>query len=225
VELYTPYANSRRGKVGDEGAVAAATSASMAGVSELELDGVGLTSAGIRALEGMFAAGKCPLRKLWARTNGVGDEGAAEAAKLLAVPDSAPPTAGVVTLDLTKNLIGEVGGLAIASALVGNCCLTELMLSQNPIGDETAKALALAIVGNEDSAVRRLNLSQCSLGDVGATALAEALETEGGTEFGTHINALYLGRNAISDVGAAQLADALEDSINLKELYLGGCKM
>jgi Ran GTPase-activating protein (RanGAP) involved in mRNA processing and transport len=155
----------------------------------------------------------------------VGDEGAAEAAKLLAVPDSAPPTAGVVTLDLTKNLIGEVGGLAIASALVGNCCLTELMLSQNPIGDETAKALALAIVGNEDSAVRRLNLSQCSLGDVGATALAEALETEGGTEFGTHINALYLGRNAISDVGAAQLADALEDSINLKELYLGGCKM
>jgi Ran GTPase-activating protein (RanGAP) involved in mRNA processing and transport len=191
-----------------------------ASITDLELDNAGLTEAGVEKLASVLDQGVCRLTKLVLRHNLCGDRGCIAIAVGLKSPDSS-----IATLDLTKNKIGTEGAAALGDALRTNTTLTDLGVAKNPLGDAGCAAIADAVGANTESGLRRLDLSQCSFGDEGATALADALETDGGKQWGTQISALFLGRNAISDEGADVLADALEDSIYLKELYLGGCRI
>lgn len=216
---YTPYAPVGRGKMGDAGMSQLAGYLS-ASVTDLELDNAGLTEAGVETLAGVLDRGICRLTKLVLRHNLCGDRGCIAIAVGLKSPDSS-----IATLDLTKNKIGAEGAAALGDALRTNTTLTDLGMAKNPLEDAGCAAIADAVGANTESGLCRLDLSQCSFGDIGATALADALETDGGKQWGTQISALFLGRNAISDEGADVLADALEDSINLKELYLGGCRI
>ena len=80
---------------------------------------------------------------------------------------------------------------------------TELDLYMNSVGDVGAAALAKALEINP--AITTLSLSNNDITDVGAAALAEALKAKN-----TALTTLDLSENKISDVGAAALAEALK---------------
>ena len=77
----------------------------------------------------------------------------------------------------------------------------ELFLGGNSIGDAGATQLADALRTN--TSVKELYLGGNSIGDAGATQLADALRAN------TSVKLLYLSDNSIGDAGATQLADAL----------------
>ena len=84
--------------------------------------------------------------------------------------------------------------------------MTFLSLDFNHIGDVGAAALAKAIE-SPNSKLTRLNLQANQIGDAGAAALARALESPNSDIIG-----LELGSNRISDVGVTELAKSIESA-------------
>ena len=91
--------------------------------------------------------------------------------------------------------------------------LRDLTLSSNSIGDVGASALAEGIRAHP--ALRRLDLYFNRVGDAGAAALASALGSN------KALAELNLDSNKIGDVGATALADALGKNTALVALTLG----
>jgi Ran GTPase-activating protein (RanGAP) involved in mRNA processing and transport len=110
--------------------------------------------------------------------------------------------AGVTTLDLSVNRIGDDGAKVIAEALKVNTVLTTLGLSHSIIGIEGAVAIAEALKVN--SVLTSVNLQVNSIGDDGAKAIAEALKVN------AVVATLSLTYNQIGDEGANAIAEALK---------------
>jgi Ran GTPase-activating protein (RanGAP) involved in mRNA processing and transport len=79
-------------------------------------------------------------------------------------------------LDLSWNTLGllEEGVSYIASALASNNYLETLILTNCQLGHDAGRALAGGVTGN--TGLRLLDMRWNNLGDVGASALARALE-------------------------------------------------
>jgi hypothetical protein len=141
---------------------------------------------------------------------------------LVKVLKAKPP---LITLDLSRDIIGDVGAQALAEALKAKPSLTALYLESNRIGDTGAQALADALKAKPPLAA--LDLSDNRIGDTGAQALADALKLN------PPLAALKLGSNYISGhdivmtnligtAGAQALADALATNMTLTNLEIYG---
>ena len=136
------------------------------------------------------------LQNLDLEGNGIRDEGAKALAEGLIVHST------LQTFNLSSNQIGDEGATAIAEALKNNANLLTLDLCQNRIRKDGATAIAEALTSTSqglwkflsndkfkvdretdtvkefsvNSTLQELNLDFNSIGDEGASALAEALE-------------------------------------------------
>ena len=137
-------------------------------------------------------------------SNQIGVEGAHALAEALEVNRS------LQSLYLTNNQVGDEGAIALAKVLKEkNQILHKLCLEGNAVGDLGAASLAELV-----KKLRYLNLRLNEIGDMGAIALANALEQH------PKLHYLNLERNLIGDEGAMALAHALEKTDSLKTLNL-----
>jgi len=119
--------------------------------------------------------------------------------------------AGLTSVDLRFNSIGDDGAKAIAEALKVNAVLTNLRLDLNNIGAEGAIAIAEALKVN--AVLTTLNLWYNSIGVEGAKAIAEALKVN------AVMKNLSVAHNSnIVGEAAQQLAAAALGSLSLKVL-------
>eukprot|EP00566_Odontella_aurita_P009918 CAMPEP_0113575366 /NCGR_PEP_ID=MMETSP0015_2-20120614/27653_1 /TAXON_ID=2838 /ORGANISM="Odontella" /LENGTH=434 /DNA_ID=CAMNT_0000478587 /DNA_START=31 /DNA_END=1335 /DNA_ORIENTATION=- /assembly_acc=CAM_ASM_000160 len=124
------------------------------------------------------------------------------------------------SLTLTSIYLNENEGIdaaacvRIAEALRGNTHLTLLRLhfKELELGDVGASALAEALKCN--TTLTHLDLNDNNIGDVGASALAEALKCN------TALIKLSLKYNSIGDVGVSALAEMLKCNTTLTHLDL-----
>jgi Leucine-rich repeat (LRR) protein len=109
---------------------------------------------------------------------------------------------------------GDAEAKAVAALLAAGATpkLEALILSDNSIGDEGARALAKALRGAPTLVT--LYLDGNSIGDEGARALAKALHSA------PTLETLYLDGNSIGDKGAHALAKALPNAPALHTLTL-----
>lgn len=137
------------------GMSALAASGAFPALEELALEWCELGDEGLIAL----AAGEgFTLKTLHLQQNGIGDEG------IRALAD-ASVMAGLATLSLDDNRIGDAGTLAVAERL---SALEWLSLASNPVGDRGVAALAGLPV------LRLLDLQDTSVGEGGIAALRAA---------------------------------------------------
>ena len=109
---------------------------------------------------------------------------------------------GVLTeLVLVDNSMGDVGAVALASALRDNVVLTTLSLWNDDIGNEGAAALASALRYNE--VLQHLHLDINNIDDEGAKKLASALPVN------RVLMSLGLTDNRFSDEGVKLIEDAV----------------
>ena len=143
-------------------------------------------------------------------------------------------------LDLSYNIIGNVGAAILADAVPECASLCRLILADANIGDDGFVALAKAarmlieldVTGNDissdgvvravdhlkTSSVESLNLSSNYIGETGVRSLVGIL-----TSPGTCIRELALSLNYIEDPGAHELARALPEMRTLQTLGIRGC--
>eukprot|EP00049_Salpingoeca_infusionum_P012652 m.232884 g.232884 ORF g.232884 m.232884 type:complete len:415 (-) comp15239_c0_seq1:237-1481(-) len=103
----------------------------------------------------------------------------------------------------------------IGDALLINTTVTSIFMGDNNIHARGAKALARGLKHNE-TLTGYLFMFKNSIGDHGAMAFADALQTNG------YLRELNLQSNGIGDQGAAALAQALKNNASLTHLYLNG---
>ena len=145
--------------------------------------------------------------------NPLGDKGAKALAEMLG--GNGAESSGTVNttlehVDLSDCSIGPVGAQHLAQALCVNTSVKTLQLSDNPLDDEGAKALAEMLGGNGaessgtvNTTLEHVDLSNCSIGPVGAQHLAQALCVN------TSVKILQLSDNPLDDEGAKALAEML----------------
>ena len=87
-----------------------------------------------------------------------------------------PLCASLVELNLSSNMIGDKGIIALAGALPGLSHLEVLDMSANEIGDPGASRLSGALTdGALQTSLKKLNLDNNHIGDKGALTLASAI--------------------------------------------------
>ncbi len=140
--------------------------------------------------------------------NAVGDEGAAAVASLVEKYPS------VRTVDLSQNMISQVGAKAVAEALQKpEVKVSTLDFAKNYIGAEGAKVFAEAIKKSQTLAVLRLNGN--SIEDEGVESIAAALESPD-----SKLAQLDLTSNRIQEKGAVSLSTSLKKNSTLVALVL-----
>ena len=178
------------------------------------------------------------LARLELAFTGASDGACAALARALAAEGSA-----LAHLDLCGNAVGAAGCEALAVGVRASRALRTLLLSANPLGPAGGVALAgalphgplrtLSVAGCKlgagpcgriahalpESSLAALDLSNNAIGDVGAWALAWALESC------AELKELRLASNEIEDDGAAELRLALAASATLALLDLRGNKI
>ena len=95
--------------------------------------------------------------------------------------------------------------------------LKELYMNHNPIGDDGAMALAKILKVNQSLTV--LDITRCSITEVGVSHLADALC------FNSSLDTIVLDQNSVKDQGAIALAQMLNRNKSLKELHLQSCSI
>ncbi|XP_063678129.1 leucine-rich repeat-containing protein 74B-like [Bolinopsis microptera] len=113
--------------------------------------------------------------------------------------------------DLSRNCIGEKGGLLFGPAVAANESLEYLNLSWNNIRRKGAIAIANGLKNNV--MLKHMNLSWNGFGDEGAVAIGEALKNN------TILTWLDVSHNRITAEGIKFLAKAVEANEGLK--YFG----
>ena len=130
-------------------------------------------------------------------------------------------------LDMSMNLLGDVGASHIAAPLATNGTLKSLRLDANEVGDDGAKALAASLAHNTTLTLLNLNENgvgaevhfrhegeSAGIGDEGAAALAASLEAN------STLQTLLLASNEIGDRGARAIAASLQTNTTLTKLDL-----
>lgn len=160
-----------------------------------------------------------PLRSLVLSNCGCDDEGASAMAAAL----SAGSCTGLTELDASYNAIGDSGCDRLCSALAEGCPgLRDLYLSHNPWSDVDC---VVALV-RRATALRKLQLDACKVGDGGAVKLAAALFPEDGDggPGATALTSLELVACGVGDGGARALSRAVARSGGtLAAVNLAGC--
>jgi Ran GTPase-activating protein (RanGAP) involved in mRNA processing and transport len=156
---------------------------------------------------------RCPLRHLDITCNQIGPQGMSALVTMLILDRR------ISTLHCGTNHLGPEGADHLALVLKHNYTLKELFMEENGIGPAAASRLVEQLVeegGNRicTSALERLNLARNSIGEVGATKLAQVLKTN------TVLTDIDLAGNNIGSMGAVQLAEALANNLNLSRLTL-----
>ena len=119
-------------------------------------------------------------------------------------------------LNAKMNNIGPKGAASIATLIDKIDTLEQIQLNRNRISNDGAFHIARAIASSKNrSCLRMLRLSYNSIGDAGASGLANAVR-------GSLLSSLQLSMNRITDVGAIALFNALPSMKSLKTLYLNG---
>jgi len=116
----------------------------------LNLNGNKITAQGIKSLVEHLGNAQHSLPELLLARNQLGDDGAAEVAKLI----SANPS--ITTIKLSGNNIGNRGASLIAKAVAGNGNVTHLDLSNNLIGSDAIADLQPVLALNN---LAHINLS------------------------------------------------------------------
>ena len=145
---------------------------------------------------------KCPsLRELYLGGDLIGDIG------VKAISEVIMKGHPLTTLELMDCGITDDGCLVLAKALVGSS-ITELSLCRN----KQITDIGCAALGDALNKLKSLDLSECSITDVGVTSLAFKMK-------GSPLVELRLTQNNISDIGCQSLGLALKHC-SLKELFL-----
>ena len=110
----------------------------------------------------------------------------------------------IIKLTIDSCMISDEEANVLATALTDNTTLEKLYLHQNNIGDEGAKAIAQVLETNKTLKLKILGLNKNNIGDEGAKAIAQVLETN------TIFDSLYLNENNIGDEGAKAIARVLK---------------
>ncbi|CAM9423343.1 unnamed protein product [Ectocarpus sp. 13 AM-2016] len=149
------------------------------------------------------------IRALSLKRCGIGDAGATALAQGLL------GNAVLEQLNLTGNLIGDAGAIAIVASGVGPSggFLLDLWLSSNRVGVTGAEGMAAALAKSPE--LRELHLSGNPLGNAGVPTLVK------GAVAGRRLRGLYVGGCCVSDNGAKETANALQTSLHLETLCLG----
>lgn len=157
---------------------------------------------GARSLCGLFTR----LTHLQISFNPIGDKGVKYITEALI--DKTLPLTQLV-LESTK--MTALGAKYVSDMLRKNSTLDSLVVSANSIGDKGACYIFDAL---ECSAIVTLYISNCDIGDVGATQAALAIKKI------SREWCLYLCTNDITNSGARDIADALCTSSTLSLLHL-----
>jgi hypothetical protein len=118
----------------------------------------------------------------------------------------------ITSLDLSDNVIGPFGAIAVASAVHEHPTLRNLELFSNCIEDAGGRAVAEALAKNR--VLTSLNLRLCRISDASAVPLAVALQSN------STLTSLSLRGNHIGGDGAVAFGETLRVTRTLKELIL-----
>jgi Ran GTPase-activating protein (RanGAP) involved in mRNA processing and transport len=147
------------------------------------------------------------VRSLLLGTDAIGDEGAADVARLV------EGQGRLEIIYLGCNRIGPGGAERLSEALTPNTTVTGLWLKRNPLGSNGYKALAAMLRTNRT--LRVLDLVNTAPDDAGLIALLEVLTHENRT-----VERLYLGGNGLGPAAASRFAELLRTNPVLKSLLL-----
>ena len=168
--------------LGGNGAVSSRT-VNMCTLEHLELSNCSIGPVGVQPLAQALCV-NTSVKTLKLITNSLGDEGAKALAEMLG--GNGAESSGTVNttlehVDLSWCRIGTVGAQHLAQAFCVNTSVKILKLNCNALGDG-AKALAEMLGGNGaessgtvNTTLEHIDLSDCSIGPVGAKHLAQAL--------------------------------------------------
>jgi Ran GTPase-activating protein (RanGAP) involved in mRNA processing and transport len=120
-----------------------------------------------------------------------------------------------ISIDLVRNEIHDEGVLYIARML---SFIEHLYLSHNPIGDPGASLISEAL--RETATLKTLILNRCDITSRGAEDLSRALAQNSSLEK-LDISWNYL----VGGKGISHVAEALKQNKQLKELWIGDCRM
>ena len=132
----------------------------------------------------------------------------------LSANDPALDALDLSSLPWDKCRLGQAGAREVAAALAGNTVLSKLNLTGNGICDEGATAVAEALDSNPNHNLRALDVRDNDVTAAGAAKLLASLARASALE------TLRLGKNYIADAGATAVAEALAGSITLRTLDL-----
>ena len=167
---------------------------------KLDLNSNQLDSHACDILATQLSKENCHLTHLVLDSNSmIGDGGSA------AIGHSLTTNNSLKSLSLRSCGITKEGARSVAMALKCNRTLVELFLDGNvEIGDDGLEHIADSLRGsNNGSGLELLDLSSCSVGDVGCAALAAALQEN------TTLKSLVLGKNNIGAAGVSALSHSL----------------
>ena len=183
---------------------------------KIELDGCCIGPVGAQVLAQSLCT-NTTVKNISLCGNPIGDEGAMAFASMLGgsiprVVSFENAQTALQDVSLSKCSIGSVGAQHLAQALCVNTSVKALDLSHNPLGDEGAKALAEMLGGNGaegsgtvNTTLEHVDLGWCSIGNIGAVHLAQALCVN------TSVKTLDLSINSdIGSEGASAVKKMLE---------------
>jgi hypothetical protein len=141
------------------------------------------------------------------------------AAQLLSNALRASTTLTSLTLSNVGLWDDPAAAVLLLSSLVGHQCLRKLDLSRNSVNTPAllgaAGATLGALVAASVPALHTLNVTRCSLGDIGMGPLVDALPHN------THLHTLECGKNYITeDFARDRLLPALQANASLRKLAL-----
>jgi hypothetical protein len=191
----------------------------------------------------MFANSVCSLERILMRQNNVGDDGFISLGKSLAagkcrmkllhLTNSAStthrgwwglsvglrsPNCPLLILDLSRSIIDDAGATAMASALVENTSLYQLIMNDIQSVSSAGWRECFRLLSNWASPLKKLTLDSNNIDDVGAARLAATL-----AQMRTIVYLSLCGMTDISAQGWRVFADMLEPGAasKLKYLHLG----
>lgn len=147
------------------------------------------------------------VRSLLLGTDAIGDEGAADVARLV------ERHGRLEIVYLGCNRIGPEGAGLLADALTPNTTVTGLWLKRNPLGPEGYRAIATMLRTNRT--LRVLDLVNTAPDDASLSALLDVLIQENRT-----VERLYLGGNGLGAKTAVRLSELLRANPVIKSLML-----
>jgi hypothetical protein len=143
---------------------------------------------------------------------GVGNNGAKE------LSDALRDNKSVQKLNLSGNLITEIGIGSIASMLAINSTLTNLDLSNNALSDESMRILSeQALKTNTSLNLKRLTLNQNTIGDKGIEFLVDAFIANLRLRL---IEALELAHNQLGDGGCEFIARLIDNQTQIGSVIM-----
>ena len=189
---------------------------------EMNLSAGAASAADVLLLAASVQSAGCKMEKLDLSSNALTDAALGELTSAI----SAVPGGGaqLLTLDLGRCQLVDLGAFAAGVAAGSWEKLATLQLPGNRLGD--AACVALAGVLPKLPMLYLLKLNENEIGDSGAAAIGGALQAGGAPA----LSELMLNRNRIGDLGIQALADSIaampfragSSSVSLSLLHLGG---